>query len=255
MTTPQIAPNAANLLLGRGAVYFDRFAAGTITRQGEVHLGNVTKLEITTTDEVKEKYSSMVSTSALLKAVNTKRTVEVKLTADEFSLANMALALMGSEGTLTQAASSATDETITTSAKQGRWYPLAKRNVSSVVITGKVEGTDFTVDVETGRIYIIPGGTIADGSSVTVASYSYGTIDYKTIVGGNANQIEGYLRFIGDPATGPEFELEVWRVQAQPDGAFGLITEDYGNFSLTLKVLDDSANHATEPFYRLLARA
>ena len=55
MTTPQIAPNAANLLLGRGALYFDRFAAGTTNRQGEVHLGNVTKLEITTTDEVKEK--------------------------------------------------------------------------------------------------------------------------------------------------------------------------------------------------------
>jgi alpha-glucosidase (family GH31 glycosyl hydrolase) len=254
MTTPQIAPNAANLLLGRGALYFDRFASGTMNRQGEVHLGNVTKLEITTTDEAKEKYSSMVSTSALLKSVNVKRTVEVKLTADEFSLANMALALMGSEGTLTQAASTAADETVTTSAKHGRWYPLAKRNVSSVVITGKVEDTDYQVDAETGRIYIIPGGAITEGSTVTVASYSYGTIDYKTIVGANANVIEGYLRFIGDPATGPEFELEVWRVQAQPDGAFGLITEDYGNFSLTLKVLDDSANHATEPYYRLLAR-
>ena len=65
MTTPQVAPNAANFLLGRGALYFDRFVAGTMTRQGEAHLGNVTKLEITTTDEVKEKYSSMVSTSAL----------------------------------------------------------------------------------------------------------------------------------------------------------------------------------------------
>ncbi len=254
MTTPQVAPNAANLLLGRGALYFDRFVAGTMTKQGEAHLGNVTKLEITTTDEVKEKYSSMVSTSALLKSVNVKRTVEVKLTADEFSLANMALALMGSESTLSQAASTATTETLTTAAKLGRWYPLAKRNVSSVVITGKVENTDFRVDSETGRIYIIPGGSITEGSTVTVASFSYGTVDYKTIVGANANVIEGYLRFIGDPATGPEFELEVWRVQAQPDGAFGLITEDYGNFSLTLKVLDDSANHATEPYYRLLAR-
>ena len=92
----------------------------------------------------------MVSTSALLKSVNVKRTVEVKLTADEFSLANMALALMGSESTLTQAASTATTETLTTAAKQGRWYPLAKRNVSVVVITGKVEGTDFSVDADNG---------------------------------------------------------------------------------------------------------
>ncbi len=254
MTTPQIAPNAANLLLGRGALYFDRFAAGTTTRQGEVHLGNVTKLEITTSDELKEKYSSMVSTSALLKSVNVKRTVEAKLTADEFSLANIALALMGSEGTLSQTSGSATTEVITTSAKHGRWYPLAKRNVSAVLITGKVEGTDFEVDETTGRVYITPTGTITEGSTVTVASYSYGTIDYKSIVGANANVIEGYLRFIGDPAAGPVFEVEIWRVQVTPDGAFGLITEDYGNFSLTLKVLDDSANHATEPYYRILAR-
>ena len=254
MTTPQVAPNAANLLLGRGALYFDRFVAGTMTKQGEAHLGNVTKLEITTTDEVKEKYSSMVSTSALLKSVNVKRTVEVKLTADEFSLANMALALMGSESTLSQAASTATTETLTTAAKLGRWYPLAKRNVSVVVITGKVEGADFSVDATTGRVYLIPTGTIVEGSTVTVASYSYGTIDYKSIVGANANVIEGYLRFIGDPATGPLFELEVWKVQATPDGAFGGITGDYATFSLTLKVLDDSANHESEPYYRLLAR-
>jgi hypothetical protein len=235
-------------------LYFDRFVAGSLTRQGEAHLGNVTKLELTTTDELKEKYSSMVSTSSLLKSVNVKRTVEAKLTADEFSLANIALALMGSEGTLTQTSGTATTETLTTSAKLGRWYPLAKRNVSAVLITGMVEGTDFSVDAVTGRVYLIPAGSIVEESAVTVASYSYGTIDYKSIVGANSNVIEGYLRFIGDPATGPLFELEIWHVQVTPDGAFGLITEDYGNFSLTLKVLDDSANHPTEPYYRLLAR-
>jgi hypothetical protein len=46
----------------------------------------------------------------------------------------------------------------------------------------------------------------------------------------------------------------MWKVQVTPDGAFGLLTEDYGNFSLTLKALDDSTNHPTEPYYRLLAR-
>ena len=34
MTTPQVAPNAANLLLGRGALYFDRFVAGTMNEAG-----------------------------------------------------------------------------------------------------------------------------------------------------------------------------------------------------------------------------
>ena len=158
----------------------------------------------------------------------------------------MALALMGSEGTLSQAASTATDRDA--HHLREAWPVVSARKAQRLSRGHHGEGRRTPTSRSTrrrGGSIIIPGGSITEGSTVTVASYSYGTIDYKTIVGANANVIEGYLRFIGDPATGPEFELEVWRVQAQPDGAFGLITEDYGNFSLTLKVLDDSANHAT----------
>lgn len=253
-----LAPNSSNLLLGRGAIYFDRFAAGTTTRQGELHLGNCTSLELTTTDEVKELYSSMASTSPLLKSVPTKRTMELKLTGNEYSLENLALVLMGNTGTLTQTTGSVTAETITTSSKQGRWYPTAKRSISSLIVkvaaATKTLGTDYDQDLVTGRVKILPGGTITDGSTVTV-DYSYATLNLNTVIGGNASTVEGYLRFIGDPAAGPKYEVEVWRVSVAPDGPVQFIQDDFGNWSLTMKVLDDSANHASEPYYRVIERA
>lgn len=253
-----LAPDSKNLLLGRGAIYFDRFASGTTNKTGELHLGNCTALEISTTDELKEKYSSMDATSGLLKSVNTKRTVEVKLTGDEFSLENLALALMGDSGTLSQTSGTITGETITTSSKQGRWYPTAKRSISSVVVkvgvATKTAGTDYEVDGTTGRIKILSGGTITDGSTVTV-DYSYAVVALNTIAGGKASTVEGYLRFIGDPTAGPKYEVEVWRVSVSPEGAVPFIQDDFGSWSLTLKALGDNANHPNEPYYRVIERA
>lgn len=252
-----LAPNSANLLLGKGAIYFDRFAAGTTTRQGELHLGNCTTFELTTTDELKDKYSSMTSTSPLLKSVSTRRTMELKVTGDEYSLENLALVLMGNTSTLSQSSGSVTAENITTASKQGHWYPTVKRSISSLIVkvgaATKTLGTDYDQDLVTGRVKILPGGTITDTSTVTV-DYSYAVVSLNTVVGGNASIIEGYLRFIGNPAAGPTYEVEVWKVALQPDGPLALIQDDYGNWSLTLKVLDDSANHASEPYYRIIER-
>ncbi|MBK6423877.1 MAG: hypothetical protein IPF77_17025 [Gemmatimonadetes bacterium] len=43
-------------------------------------------------------------------------------------------------------------------------------------------------------------------------------------------------------------------MSAAPDGELGLITEEYGSFSLVLTVLNDAATHPTEPYYRLTER-
>lgn len=249
------APNAGNILLGRGALYFDRFAAGTTTRTGEQHLGNCTVFELTTADETKEKYESMTQASALYKSVTTKRDVELKITGDEFSLDNLSHVLMGTTGTLTQTSGTVTGETLTTKAKGGRWFPTAKRKISTVVVKvaayTKTLGTDYKVDETSGRIYIVPGGGIADDATVTV-DYAYATISVPKVAGGVSGSVEGYLRFVGDPAAGPKMEVECWRVSFTPDGALGLISDDYGNWSLKGKVQSDLANHPTEPLYRVL---
>lgn len=247
------APDSKNLLMGRGEVYFDRFLPGTSIRTGEVNLGNCSQFELSTNDETKEKFSSMSKDPVLLKSVTVKRDIQIKITGDEFSKFNMAMFLMGSESTFTQSSGTASSEVITTSAALGKWYPLAFRSVSSVVITGKTEGTDFKVDTVRGRVYIMPTGSITAGSTVTVASYSYAAItSMDQVIGGDATGIEGYMRFIGNPTAGPILEAEFWKVVLVPQGQMGLIMDDFGNWSITFKVMDDTANHASIPYYRLL---
>jgi hypothetical protein len=76
------------------------------------------------------------------------------------------------------------------------------------------------------------------------------------VSGGSATNIEGRLRFIGDPTTGPKYEAEFWRVTIRPDGVMGLIGDDFASTPLTVRVEDDSVNHpAPDNLYRLLRLA
>lgn len=243
-------PSSDNLLLGSGALYCGLYENGQLT--GEFHFGNVTAFSISTADEVKEKYGAIDKSRGLLKAVTTKRTVTLKITGDYFSPENLMLNTMGALGTFTQTAGTKTGLTITTSAKKGRFYPLAHRNVSAVVLksgaTTLVEGTDYSVDAVSGRIFIAPAGSVTEGSTLT-ADYSYSTISASTIEGGKAGLIEAFIRFVGDPAAGPAYEVQVFKVQLTPDGELGFISDDFGSWSLTGKVLADASRPAGESQY------
>lgn len=247
-------PSSDNLLLGSGALYCGLYEAGQLT--GEFHFGNVTVFGISTDDEVKEKYGAIDKSRGLLKAVTTKRTVTLKITGDYFSPENLMLNTMGALGTFTQTAGTKASLTITTSAKHGRFYPLAHRNVSNVVIksgaTTLVADQDYSVDAVSGRIFIAPTGSVTEGSTLT-ADYSYSTVTASTVEGGKAGLIEAFIRFVGDPAAGPAYEVQVFKVQLTPDGELGFISDDFGSWSLTGKVLADASRPAGEsPYYRAI---
>jgi hypothetical protein len=62
--------------------------------------------------------------------------------------------------------------------------------------------------------------------------------------------VNGALLFVPDPVTGPKIMLEVWNVSVSPEGALGLISEEFAQLSLTMAVQADEAGHPTEPLYR-----
>lgn len=55
---------------------------------------------------------------------------------------------------------------------QGRSYVISAKALNTVVVTvsaaQKVEGVDYTIDLGSGELYIIPGGGIAGGANVGV---------------------------------------------------------------------------------------
>lgn len=251
--------NGDNLLLGKGTVYFDRFSTGT-TRTGERFLGNCSSFELSAPeDEKKEMYSSCEATAGLLKSITIRRKMKLSIKGHEFTKENLALALMGDNSALAQGTGTVTDEDVTAVA-QGCYYPLAYRNVSSVVVEPAAGGDafdvtdDYIVDATTGRIYIVEGGAITAGTELHV-SYSYGADTSPTIRGGVSTAIEGFVRFIGAPTEGPTLEVQVWKASITPAGALALIGDEYGEFTLEMEVLSDTDNHSTEPYFKIIRRA
>lgn len=243
-----------NILLGRGELYFDRFDAVTGLATGERFAGNCTRFEVTTDDELRDKYSMAEATSPLILSVNVRRTMEVAITLDEADKSNLALALMGAEATLTQGSGTIvfpTGELVT--ARLDRWVPLVFRSVSSVVVKNSAETvtyaltTDYLVDAVTGRLYFVTGGAITAAQVLHVA-YAYAAVSKDKVQQGTVNTITGSIRFIGRPAAGPQWEIQLWRVTITPDGAVAFLGDDYGEMPLKARVLADTTNHATEPY-------
>lgn len=250
MTTP----SSNNVLLGRGVLYFDRFTK-TGQPTGERHLGNMDTFTINTEDEVKQLYESMTAAAGLYKEVTIKRTVTGAAKGYELDPENVSLQLMGDLGSLVQTTGTVVDLTLTPSSKKGRYYSVEKRNISAVVVkegsTTYVLGVDYAVDAKTGRVKVLSGGSIEDGSALTV-SCSYAATTLQTVEGATAGTVEGRLRFVGDPTCGPAVEVEVFRVKVTPNGELGFLSDDWGTLSLKFSVLTDSSRPAGEsPYYRV----
>lgn len=250
--------NKADLLLGKGKVYLDRFDSSG-NKTGERFLGEVEAFELTPNDERIKKYSHATAAAPLIADALVRRTYTLKMTVGEFSKENFALALMGDVSALAQGSGSVSAEAVA-GVLQGYYYKLAYRQVSAVVVNGTggtptyVAGTDYEVDAVTGRIYIIPGGSITDAIDLEV-DYDYAADTSETVRGGTSSTIEGLVRFIGDPSQGPKWEVEVWKASISPTGTIALIGDDFANAEISAEVEDDSENHASEPFFRAIKRS
>lgn len=253
----RFASSSDNAMLGAGILYFDRKAADG-SYAGERDLGHCSAFTTNTTVEKIEKYSNRTGARRLWLSVPKQVNSAGKITLDEFDPVNLALAVLGEDSVIKQEAK--TDCTATFSAVQDRYFRLGDyRDVKEVVVKSGAspdektyaENTDYLVEPETGRIYIIPDGGIKDNTEVT-ATFSVEEKSYPVITAGITPVVEGRLRFVGDPTTGPRYELEAWNVNLTPDGDLAWITDDLSNFSINVAIMDDSKNHPKEPLYRLI---
>lgn len=241
-------------VLGRGAVLFNRFVEGTRAGPGLRFLGNVSEFTVGASDEVQERRSSTSDSAPLVDAVPTRRNIEITATLTEFDPHNLALAFMGTQETASQGSAVGVSE-LFENVEQGLSYKLPHFNVSSVTVlvgvTVKTLGTDYLVELATGLVTVVIGGTINDGDDLTVG-YSHAAIaSIQRVKGGVAGAIEGELMFRSDNAIGSNFLFRAWRVSIQPDGETGFIADEYGAYSIRMRVLDDSPNHPGEGLFTI----
>lgn len=182
----------------------------------------------------------------VLGSVSLPKAEELSLKYDEASANLFALALRGTATTFTQ--SSATSQAFTITAKLGYWVklPFWPITAASVVIAGKTEGTDFSINYDAGLIKALVGGSIADAASVSGTATKSAASGNK-IAGGIVSSVTCSILLDGvNKDTGNRCRLEVDKATLAAEGDRNLIAAEY--LSTLLKGSIIQITGATEPY-------
>jgi hypothetical protein len=256
------SPDARLLMLGAGVFLINEFDTnGALTYWR--HMGNVTSGELTQAVTKLTKRESMTRARNVYLDLQKDQTFTLALSLDEWSVNNVGLYLRGtSAATAAQAATPVTGEVVTTTAVLGASYFLAKYGAVSAVTlnnttttTPLVLGTDYTIDLETGRITILSTATnVAAGDDIsadyTPTAYASGLTQIKA---GQRSTPRGQIRFIGDPQNGPRMVVDFWKTSISANANAQLISPpdatDTSQLALVATVEADLTNHADSPLY------
>lgn len=182
-----------------------------------------------------------------------ERDEELSFKGRELQLEHMRIQSMATDGTpITQLA--ATNGTITiTDCELDRFYFLGARDVSEVegvlVAAPLVLGVDFEVfDAKRGIIKLLSTATVIEDGDDPVFTFHQAAIAAPglPVLEGSTNQgVRGRLFFFGDPSRGDTYDLTVWRCIATPDGEFGWIGNQLGEFGIKFKAVLDPDHTAS----------
>lgn len=236
-----------NIVLGRGKLYFDPFATGTETKTGERYFGNTPSFGLNIESETLDHYNADEGVKNKDLTVTLQTTYTGNFVTDNISPENIALMFMGSSAVVAQ--TSLTGEVDTITVKQDRYYqlgedasnPTGKRNVTVTTVepagggTAFVVATDYTVDDTTGRLYIVPGGGIADDTALDI-TYNVAASSRQTIISG-ADQIYGAMRFVAFNPVGDQKDFYMPKVALTPNGEYALKGDDWQQISLSAEIL------------------
>lgn len=244
-----------NILFGKGVVYVEPLDDDYVG-QGLIDFGECPMFELEPVTEEKEIPSSRTGVEETAFSAITKRAMTIRMQTRDFNRESINRAFLSdgfaavSQGSGYEGSESVVCYTL------DRWYALARRNVSGIVVknqagdTTYVLNTDYKVRTLTSRfamIMPITGGSITAGDTVVV-SYNYTAysgvkveplVDVDTLC---------KIHFVGDPEYGPIMEARLWIVQLRCSAPLPLISDEDALINFEGKVLSDRDNHDDQPF-------
>jgi hypothetical protein len=265
-------PHPDNLTVGAGSFLFDRFTTAG-ARTGLRHVGNAESIEMTPQVERIEKRSSMSGARGILKQITTNRGLQIAIQMDEWDSKNVALALLGIEGAMVQAAdASVTDEPINggVALELDTWYLLTvetthELGVLNPTVSAIKQGMStlaaekYELDLETGMVRLLSAGGAVAG--VTTWSGSVPAIveadGHRIIQGLESPTIQGHGRYISasDQLSGPRYLYDFWKLEISADAALQLISAEFGSFTINATVLEDPTKPVGQRFFRAIQLA
>ncbi len=241
--------------IGRGEIWFDRYInQAALIERGERYLGNTPSLSVTLSPETIEHFNSDRGFKDKDESVTLSNNITLAFSTDNIDPANVALFFSGRNRTLAVAAQAAGTSTFTRVAK-GLTYqigatdalPSGLRTLTSVTVkkgvTTLVENTDYTVDLELGRVTLLKSSTaVSTGDDITVEYVSPAQNRTQVISGKDA--VGGALRFISFNALGEKMDYFFPYVKLRPSGEFALKGDEFQVLTFDVEVLKkDTLEH------------
>lgn len=205
-------------------------------------IGNVSKLDISLTTEIKEHKESRSGQRLTDQRLITAKKASASFTMDSFVKENLAMAFFGAFNTV--ASGTVTNEVLPTGLVANDIVKLANIKCSSIVITDSagspatlVQGTDYIVtSADHGSIQIL---SVAGKTQPLKAAYSYaGNTNVNMLSQGLT---EKFLRFEGlntADANKPVL-VELYRFLFDPLKTLNLISDDFQTFDMVGSPLYD----------------
>lgn len=101
--------------------------------------------------------------------------------------------------------------------------------------TAYVLGTDYDVDLTLGRIEILDGGAIVEGTDVEVF-YALAASSRSRIISGSA-PVQGQLRYVARNPKGENIDYLMPKVNISPNGDYALKGDDWQTIPFNLEIL------------------
>lgn len=240
-----------NYTLGRYKIFFDKFLPGVKVGNGQRYFGNTPEFNLTSESETLDHFDSDNGIRNKDDSVLLELTRSGTFITDHISPENLALFFLGESSVVAQASATNLAYQIT-DVQKGRRYQIGATGAAPAGVRGlanvsvqvgvsvKVEGTDYTVDLNTGGLVILAAGSIANDATVDV---EYDTIatSYNRVVSADDAEIYGALYVESTNPKGEKMDYFYPYVAIRPDGDFALKAEEWQQlpFSVEAMKLDD----------------
>lgn len=239
-----------NYTLGRGEVHFGQFRTGTLNPKGERYFGNTPELAITAEQETLDHYSSDEGIRQKDESVILQQDYMGTFITDNIDPKNLALFFLGDATVLADVGSTVENEEhddvetgLTYQLGASDSNPSGVRQVSAVVVEDDTPTTpvvfavndDYTVDPILGRVTIVEGGAITDGTNLRI-SYTVDASSRNRIIS-KGMSIEGSLRYIAKNPAGDNIDYFMPYVKLRPNGDFTLKGDEWQQLPFNIEIL------------------
>lgn len=240
--------------LGKGKVYFERFVDGQTAATGaEVYLSQTPDFSYNVKATVLDHYDADEGLKVLDEEVTTQVDVTGKFSTDDITMEKVALFLLA-DGVTNTVITSGTGLSDTFPSVMPDMYlqlgktqsqPTGARGVTVTKVatvlaptTALVLNTDYTVDADLGRVYMMDTTTAIpdDGTGGIIVTYSV-TAGTRTQTISADTQLRGAVRFISSNPVGDQKDYYFPLVNLTPDGDYALKGDDWQKMGFTFTTL------------------